>query len=85
MNELGSIAKRVTPRAVVGKSDLGMQTIPTEKINGTSVTSARAAPSAAACDVLDIVAGGCWQPPRQPAVRRGRNARRRPVRGPPDG
>lgn len=35
----------------------GMQTIPIKKINGTSLTSSRAASSAAACDVLNLVLG----------------------------
>lgn len=35
----------------------GMQTIPIKKINGTSLTSARAASSVAACDVLNLVLG----------------------------
>jgi hypothetical protein len=35
----------------------GVQNIPIKKINGTSVTSARAASSAAACDVLNLVLG----------------------------
>ena len=35
----------------------GMQTIPIKKINGTAPTSARAASSAAACDILNLVLG----------------------------
>lgn len=35
----------------------GMQTIPIKKINGTAPTSARAASSVAACDILNLVLG----------------------------